>query len=85
MAYSKPIIASNLLVIKEILRDGENALLCDPEDVESWQAAILGLKDSMPLRRKLGTQAFKDLQDKYTWIKRARNVICGINCEQGKF
>ena len=79
MAYGKPIIASNLSVIKEFLRDGKNALLCDPEDVESWKGSILKLKESEPLRKKLGTQAFEDLQNKYTWVKRAEKVVRSIN------
>jgi glycosyltransferase involved in cell wall biosynthesis len=82
MAYGKPIVASNLPVVKEILKNEENALLCDPEDVESWKAAVLKLKESASLRRKLGTRAFKDLQNKYTWSRRAEKVIHGINCEK---
>ena len=79
MAYGKPIIASSLPVIKEVLKDEENALLCDPEDVKSWQSAILKLKENKPLRRKLGARAFSDLKSKYTWKKRAQKVLQGIN------
>ena len=78
MAYGKPIVASNLPVIKEVLKNGENALLCGPEDVESWKGSILRLKESGALRRKLGNRAFGDLQNKYTWSRRAEKVIRGI-------
>lgn len=78
MSFSKPIIASNLPVLKEILKNGENALLCDPEDIESWKVSILKLKESESLRRKLGSRAFEDLQSRHTWVKRARKVLLGF-------
>ena len=84
MAYGKPIVASGLPVVREVLKNEENALLCDPEDVRSWKASILRLEESASLRRKLGTQAFKDLQNKYTWSRRAEKVIHGINCEKAQ-
>jgi len=84
MAYGKPIVASDLPVVKEILKNEENALLCDPEDVENWKDAILRLKESASLRRKLGTRAFKDLHNKYTWSRRAEKVIYDINCEKAQ-
>ena len=81
MAYAKPIISSNLPVIKEVLKNEENALLCDPEDVEGWKAAILKLKEDKPLREKIGRRAFEDLQNKYTWVKRADKVLKAVQCE----
>lgn len=79
MAHKKPIVSSNLSVLKEVFEDKRNALLCDPGDIECWKTSILELRKDKSLRKKLGEKAFKDLKDKYTWEQRARHVLEGID------
>ena len=75
MSYGKAIIASSTDVIKEVLTDGKNALLADPEDIGQWSICIDKLLTDKLLREKLGDAAKKELEDKYTWKKRAWNII----------
>lgn len=79
MAHGKAIVASNLPVIREILREGDNALLCPPTDVEAWVTAIERLATDDDLRMKLGERARKDQESKYTWEGRARKVLDGLS------
>jgi glycosyltransferase involved in cell wall biosynthesis len=78
MAMHKPIVSTDLPVIREILQHGHNALLCKPGDKEAWLDAISQLKSDRLLRDRIATQAFMDWESKYTWKIRARSILEGI-------
>ncbi|PAU79452.1 glycosyltransferase family 4 protein [Halomonas salipaludis] len=71
MAAGKPIIASDLPVLREVLIEGENALLCDCEDVEAWGGALARLRDEPTLAKQLAERAKAIFLEKYTWQARA--------------
>lgn len=75
MSLGKPILASDLPVIREILSDGVNAILCDPDHPEEWVDALNKLQQDGDLRERLGEHARLDFEKKYTWRKRAENLI----------
>ena len=50
MAAGKPIIASDLPVLKEILTHKRNSILCPPDDVNCWKKNLLELRDNKELR-----------------------------------
>ena len=52
MAAGRPIIASDLPTLREILRDGQNALLVDPADPDAWEGAIRRLQDQPELAER---------------------------------
>jgi glycosyltransferase involved in cell wall biosynthesis len=73
MAARKPMIASDMPVLREVL-DDSNAILVDPEDVDAWQNALTSLRD--PERcEQLGTKAHQDFVAYYTWRARADRVL----------
>jgi glycosyltransferase involved in cell wall biosynthesis len=73
MANKKAIIASDLSVLKEILNNN-NSILVHPEDFMAWKNAILSLKDRKK-RIILGEAAYCDFTEKYTWSRRANNIL----------
>jgi len=75
MSHGKPIIASNLPVLRDVLQDRKNALLCDPENPDEWKKALRSLEENECLQRRLGAEAQKDFEDRYTWQARARRVL----------
>ena len=75
MAFAKPIIASDLPALKEVLTDGVNALLCRPESTADWARAIRRLEQDTNLREQIAANAFASLTDKYTWDKRAARIL----------
>ena len=75
MSAGKAIIASDLPVIREVLSHKETALLCNPEDLDSWIQALQNIKDSPGLKKNLEENALKEFQEKYTWPKRAEAVL----------
>lgn len=75
MAAGRAIVSSNLPVLREVFKDGVNALLCDPEQVEQWQQALVRLSSEPELRARLGANAQRDFVEKYSWSARARAVL----------
>ena len=59
MASGKAIIASNIPSVKDIVRDGKEAILVNPYDAEELKQAILRLYTSSSLRTELGHRAEK--------------------------
>ena len=76
MAAGRAIISSDLPVIREVLNE-KNAVLCPPEDVSAWQAALDALLSDPARRAALACQARADVES-YTWIERARRVLVGF-------
>jgi glycosyltransferase involved in cell wall biosynthesis len=75
MAVGKPIVASDLEVLREILEHDRTALLCNPDDIETWVAAIERLRSDQSLGRKLGEAARELLERNHTWDTRAIAAI----------
>lgn len=73
MAAGKPIVASALPSIKEVLNES-NAVLVDPDDSKELAEGIKKVIEDKELVQSLGTQALRDVQN-YTWQKRAQNIL----------
>ena len=78
MAAKKPILASDIEVLKEVLVHEKNSILCDPDDNEAWRAGLRRLLNDRKLAEKLTSKAFADLAEKYTWSKRAETLLAFI-------
>jgi glycosyltransferase involved in cell wall biosynthesis len=59
MAAGKAIVASNLPSINEIITDGKDAILFNPNNVEELTEALLKLYARVELRKRLGSNAQK--------------------------
>ena len=77
MAARRPIVASDVPVLYEVLEHGKNALLVSADNADCWEAALRSLSE--PHRRDtLSRNAFDDFKASYTWDFRVRNVLHGI-------
>jgi glycosyltransferase involved in cell wall biosynthesis len=74
MASRRPIVASDLPSIREVLTDDVNALLVPPGDPAALARAIRRLTDDSSLSRRLAAQAFQDVRA-YAWDRRAERLI----------
>lgn len=81
MSLGKPILASDLPVLREVLVDQVNAILVKADSVDAWRQALYQLLSDPVLRRSLGDQARCDLERKYTWDKRAEQIIAKVSSE----
>lgn len=84
MANGKAILASSLPSIKEVLVDGENALLADPNNIEQWCEKLDFLYENAELRKQIGDKARIDLEKKYSWDCRAKMVLSIIKTKGWK-
>ena len=75
MAACRPMIVSDLPVIREVLEHKHNALLVDPEDVESWVQAIQYIRDNPDITREMAERAYSDYLEHYTWNSRAKKLF----------
>jgi glycosyltransferase involved in cell wall biosynthesis len=75
MAVKKPIICSDLPVLREVMEHGRNALLIDPEIPERWVEAIEQLRGEPETRGKLALGAYQDLETRYSWDQRAKAIL----------
>lgn len=79
MAAEKPIVCSEIPVLKEVLKDNYNCLLIDPESIDDWVVAITKLIEDKELRNRIAQQAKNDLESIYSWQVRAINIKKIIN------
>lgn len=73
MASQRPIIASDLPSIREILND-QNCIFCQPGDADDLAKKIKQALNNPALGEKLSDQAYQDVLQ-YSWDKRARKIL----------
>jgi len=74
MGARRPIVASDLPSIKEVLHHRENAYLVPPDDPKSLADGILQVMQNRGLSEHITKTAYAEIQD-YTWDKRAGKII----------
>jgi len=75
MAMNRLIISSDLPALREVLNE-RNAVLCQPDDIECWRAAICRAREDESWRAMLAQQARCDAE-RYTWRRRVRRCVAG--------
>ena len=74
MAARRPIVATDLAPIREVLEHEKTALLVPPNDPEAMAGAIRRLLQEPSLARRLVRNAFEQARA-WTWEKRAAQVL----------
>ena len=74
MAAGKPIVASAIGQIEDILTHEYNALLTPPGDVSALRETLLRLRNDPQLRKTLGANARKEAIEKHTWKHRMKTI-----------
>ena len=74
MTSKRPIVASRLPAIEEILTDNQNALLAEPGNAIEIAHKIQMALGDFKLKEKIATTAYLDVQ-KYDWRKRALRIL----------
>jgi glycosyltransferase involved in cell wall biosynthesis len=78
MAQERPIVAPRTEPIESVVRDGEEALLFTPLDVQSFRSALCRLLSSKELCLSLGRNARRVVEEKHTWEGNAVRILEGI-------
>jgi glycosyltransferase involved in cell wall biosynthesis len=74
LAAGRPVLASQLPVLGEVLRHGDNALLLPYESIHAWAQALRTLAAEPELADALARSARHDAAG-YTWERRAENIL----------
>jgi glycosyltransferase involved in cell wall biosynthesis len=74
MALGKPIVASDLPVLREVLSDFGNARLAGPDRPGEWERVISELLSNPKEAAAIARRARIDLERKYSWRCRARAI-----------
>jgi Glycosyl transferases group 1/Glycosyltransferase Family 4 len=75
MAAGRPIVASAVGQIAEVLQHEQSALLVPPEDPGALSAAIVRLVDDACLRVRLGKAAREAAVERHTWRQNAERLL----------
>ena len=73
MASGRPIVATNLPSIREVLND-KNSILAKPDDINSLAQGIRRVLDNNIPDKELAKKAREDVEN-YTWAKRASSIL----------
>jgi len=76
MAAGRAIVSADLPVLHEVLNEN-NAMFCEPGNVDAWEITLRELLADEPRRLALGVQARQDVAG-YTWEARAKCALEGF-------
>jgi glycosyltransferase involved in cell wall biosynthesis len=76
LACGRPVIASNLPILREILNE-DNAIILPVGEFQAWVDALLALQRS-PRRRAALAKAGRQTAAEHTWQKRAQRLLRGL-------
>jgi len=79
MIFSRPIIASDIGSLKELIQDGKTGLLFKPKDVLELRKKIRSLFDNNALAKKLGKNAYHEAITAYSPEKHYNQLITIFN------
>jgi glycosyltransferase involved in cell wall biosynthesis len=74
MAAVRPIVATSISSVKEILQDGVNAVLVEPDSADSLFDGIIKVIEDDKLSNRIAIKAGSDIKD-YTWEERAKKLL----------
>jgi len=67
MAMEKPVIASKVHGIAEIVTNGENGMLVDPSNIDEWLQVVSYVLNSKSIATKIGKRARGTVEARYEW------------------
>jgi glycosyltransferase involved in cell wall biosynthesis len=82
MGLGKPIVASDLEQIGEVIKHGHTGLLCPPGDAAAAAAAVLRLTDDSELRARLGAGALEDAKTTFSWAAHTSRILAALEGRQ---
>ena len=74
MACGRPVIASDISCVREILTDGEDGLLYNPENFHELADKILFLKERPEIMKVIAERGREKVKKKYSWKRAGRSL-----------
>lgn len=78
LACGKPVVTTRIGQISEVIADGKNGFLCEPDDVNLMQQRIVELVRNPSLRSSIGESAYQAIVERHSWEMKAKRLsdIC---------
>jgi glycosyltransferase involved in cell wall biosynthesis len=75
MASSRPLIASNMPIVRELVREDVDALLFSPSDPDDLARQVLRLLNDYDLSKRLADSATERALTKFTWHEAQKKLV----------
>jgi len=75
MAAGRPLLASNLPIVRELVREGLDALLFSPDDPEDLARQALALLEDFDLSERLAASASRRALTQFTWHEAQKKLV----------
>jgi glycosyltransferase involved in cell wall biosynthesis len=75
MASSRPLIASNMPIVRELVREDVDALLFSPNDADDLARQVLTLLHDFELSQRLSDSATEHVLRKFTWHEAQKKLV----------
>lgn len=74
-AFGKPVIVTNVGSIGEVVEDGKTGIIVPPKNSVALSEAIITLLKNDSLRKEMGTNAYKKMQNELSWEQIGRETM----------
>ncbi|HID32289.1 MAG TPA: glycosyltransferase family 1 protein [bacterium (Candidatus Stahlbacteria)] len=75
LEYGKPVIASRVGGITDVIIDGRTGILVRPGDVDALAQVLLRLIEDKELRRRLGEEGKRYVEERFSWSRITDRLI----------
>jgi glycosyltransferase involved in cell wall biosynthesis len=75
MAHGRPVVASGVGGLLDLVVNGETGILVEPGNVPALRAALVRLLDDPPLRRRMGEAGRQRAADHFSWKAVTRKTL----------
>ncbi len=75
MAAGRPLLASNMPIVRELVREDVDALLFSPNDPEDLARQVLALLNDFELSKRLAESASERALTKFTWHESQKKLL----------
>jgi glycosyltransferase involved in cell wall biosynthesis len=75
MASSRPLVASNMPIVRELVREDVDALLFSPNDPDDLARQVLMLLNDYDLSKRLADSATERALTKFTWHEAQKKLV----------
>lgn len=76
-ACGRPVIASNIGGVPEVVVDGKTGILVPPQDIQKLSEAIINLAKDAKKREEMGQTGHRFVKEKYSW-ERSLDLMCDL-------
>ncbi len=75
MSSSSPVIVTNIGGVTDLISNDMNGIICPVDDSKALAEKILALKEDNEFAKKLGRNARRTVEEKYSWKKNHRDYV----------